>query len=226
MLQGVPAALGWNPSSPCREGQRLLLGDTLEADAAPFMHDVVAYYLRAGSAVLYLGCRLELGGLLGLYRRLGFDLNMLEAQGRFRFVSLAAYLLDGPAGVPDVAGGLPAEQPRTLLVVDEAAAFEDVDGGVAKLMRLVAGLEARAHTDMLVYMHQAEDASPLWRWLAHRASSVLQTRALVSGLSREFHGQLTMSRGGKSYLCPQGAAQTYLYRTSETSVFFTAKAAP
>jgi hypothetical protein len=75
-----------------------------------------------------------------------------------------------------------------------------------------------------VYVHR--DCNPeghLWRWLGYRATQLLLVQPLSTGLSREFHGQLSVHPGGRSYLAPLLPSLPFLFRASESSLFLVPK---
>lgn len=221
MLQGVPQALGWNPQDLPAPGQLMTVSDTVKSDASAFIHDMVNFYLRQGFPVAFISFGEHLDRLVGVYRRLGIDLNMLEAQQNFKFV-------DGDAAeiIHDQIDQLRKGAPRYLVVIDDMAVFEAMDH-LNEAICMVKELEKRGnHQDILIRFHSSDttvEESKLWRWLCHRSTVCLLVSPLSSGISKEVHGQLDVLHGGRSFLHPRIPSNPFLFRSTEASLFFSPK---
>lgn len=158
--------------------------------------------------------------LVGLYRRLGFDLNMLEAQNLFLF-------LDGieTKDVGTLVDGFKGKRTRALVAVMDIGILEAL-GRLLDAMDLVKSIE-KTGLDLLLHFHSPSSTqyqeSCLWRWLCHRSTICLFANPLASGLSKEFHGELIVRDGGRSHLRAALDSSSLLYRSTETAVFFTKK---
>ncbi len=208
MFQGLLKTLS---VSPTPIGRTLLLVDHPESTATPLVHDYISEHLKAGILVVFLSFNHRFDDLVGLYRRLGHDINMLEARQLFKFVELnhkSDLVLDRTF------------ENGALVVIDAPVAVEDREAIVA-LQKIFNKMTALM-LDVLVLMHSPSakpEASMLYRWLMHRSSLVGETRPLSSGLSRQIHGEIEFRHGGKSYEWPIHP-DTLLYRFSESSIFF------
>jgi hypothetical protein len=177
-------------------------------------------HMKAGLPVIFVSFREPYENLVGLYRRLGYDLNMLEAQRLYRYIDGSKYLL-GNEDLECIRRGLDAcveGHERGLIVLEEVSLFESIRPDISPLVELVDLLDSYDTFDKLVRC-TSSDHSGMYRWLVHRSSFVLESRPLVSGLSREFHAELSCKHGGKSYLFPRIPSAPFLVRYTESSVF-------
>lgn len=220
MLAGVGAALGFTPSSFPVHRQMILFRDQVEADASPLAHDVCSMYMKSGLPVIFVSFKQSYPSLVGLYRRLGYDLNMLEAQRLYKYVDGSQYLL----GTKEISSlreeicELTRGYERGLVVLDEVSLFESIHPDLSVLLDMLKYVDEYTSFDKVVRC-TAHEQSPLYRLLMHRSSLVLESRPLSSGLSREFHTELSCKHGGKSFLFPRIPSTPFLVRYTESSVF-------
>jgi len=222
MIKGVYAALGWSPSNLPPPDHLVLLGDSVEADASVLLHDMSLFYMDAGVGIVYVSFRESFEWMLGLYRRVGKDLNIMEAQGTYKYFDGCRALVEGSIEtmMQDIRSFVDPNQ-RYLVILDEVSLFKSFDR-LVDLFKFVQLLETFINLDMLVYSH-GDEINPFYRWLMHRAAIVLETKPLQSGLSREFHGELSCKHGGRSYLLPSLPISPFLFRSTDMSIYFSMK---
>lgn len=217
MIVGLGSALGFTPSSFPKQIQSILLRDQVEADASPLVHDMCTMYMKAGLPVVFVSFKHSYEVLVGLYRRLGYDLNMLEAQGLYKYIDGSRYLL-GIKDLNSLNDEISNDGSRGLVVLDEVSLFESINPDFCGLVELINPIQSYSSHDTLIRCTTGVE-SPLSRWLMHRSTFVLESRPLSSGLSREFHAELSCRHGGKSYSFPRIPSTPFLVRYTESSVF-------
>lgn len=220
MIAGLGAALCFTPLTWPSQRQTILLGDQAEADASPLVHDLCSMYMKAGLPVVFVSFKQPYECLVAMYRRLGHDLNMLEAQRLYKYIDGSKYLL-GNEDLEYIIRELDVcveGQQRGLIVLEEVSLFESIKPDISSLVALIDLVNMHDTFDR-IFRCTSNDQTKLYRWLVHRSSFVLESRSLSSGLSREFHSELSCKHGGKSYLFPRIPSAPFLVRYTESSVF-------
>jgi hypothetical protein len=144
MLHGLKSALGWTASSPLKPNQLFLLGDTSEADGSILIPELCAYYVQDMSCpVLMISFRETLDSVLGLYRRLGLDLNMLGARDAFFFID-GSTTIDDLDTVQKQATDFMDKHPskRCLIIVDEVSILPSLGISLDKIFTFLSFLES------------------------------------------------------------------------------------
>lgn len=145
MLHGLKSALGWTTSSsPLKPNQLFLLADTSEADGSILIPETSAYYVQQMACpVLMISFRETLDSVLGLYRRIGLDLNMLGARDVFAFIEGSSFI-DNLDGMRTQVNEFITKHPgkRCLIMVDEMSILQSLCISLDNIFSFLSFLES------------------------------------------------------------------------------------
>lgn len=222
MINGLSTALGWSANHPPCPLHSILIGDNIDCDGTPMALNLIHFYLSNRLPVCWVNFREPISVAMGLFRRLGCDLAMMEAQGLLSYIDGSAHLLSGDfCSLQEQVHAFAGDKTGCLVVFDEVSLFEPLACAFPRLTSLLASLP---NASTLVYMRGGNEDSRLHRWLLHRSSLVIEVRPLASGLSRDFHGQVAFRPGGRSYAGPSlPLHSSMLFKCTATALYLSPK---
>lgn len=223
MIQGLHSALGWSSSHIPQPGYSILIGDHIECDAFPLLVNLIQFYLNNGIPVCWISFREPLASSIDLFRRLGCDLPMLEAQDLLLFCDGISNILHGDFKTLEAkASDFVTTKPNSVVIYDELSLTEPLNNAFPSITTLISSLTDINTVSSVMYMRDDEE-SKLYRWLMHRSSTIIETRPLSSGISRDFHGQILFRPGGRSCGKHSAMESSMLFKTTATSLYMIPK---
>lgn len=200
----------------------------MATDTSPLIPDLFKHYQNMACPVLLVSFRnSSVTAYTGLYRRLGYELTMMEVQGKFSFIN-GCGLISGEVSVEELVNQVesfaPLKNTRCLVIIEDLSILDACGISLSAIFSFVKSLESVLSTKSDLVISLAHDHNPvIWKWLLHRSTLAIIVNPLASGLSREFHGELVAVGGGRAFEAPSPPAQPFLYRTTESSLYLVAK---
>ena len=187
-------------------GARICIVDSIACSGLSVIHSLLSSQVKQeDSTTVLLSFERPASEFIRTGRRMGHDLNLLLIQKRFWSINLACKepslgfkslsleesdLEDGIMGIlKDIVG---VSGQKLNIIADGIMALSTVAGWpLSKIMRFIKQLESSMPKQIVIRINRdCTDAAILVQWLMHRCETSLICNSLVSGITKQVHGEL------------------------------------